>query len=104
VRCLQCNGAWVGELNRVWTPEKVVAAIREWADEYGAPPAIPDWSPRHARDLGDEGRAVRFERAAGRWPSFNTAIRVFGSWNAGIRAAGYEPRPVGRPKRERAAA
>lgn len=80
---------------RVWTDAAIVLAIQEWAHEHDAPPALPDWEPQQARLMNDETRAQRWlrENAAGRWPSAHTTILRFGSWNAAIRAAGFEPRP-----------
>jgi hypothetical protein len=52
---------------------------------------MPDWNPWQARDrLGDEARARRFE--SGHWPWYTSVVIRFGSWNAGIRAAGFTPR------------
>ena len=89
-----------------WTPDAIVLAIQQWARENDAPPAQADWNPHRARvHLRDEDRARRFERgrAEGAWPSFSTVVRRFGSWNAALRAAGFEPRPPGSAGRSRAA-
>lgn len=90
-RCRGCEVA-AREHNKVWTREVLLSRIREWAVEYGEPPAIPDWSPSQARQLGNEARARRFESANGRWPWPEAVIREFGSWNAAIEAAGFVPR------------
>lgn len=88
-RCLSC----AMKHRRRWTPELVIAAIREWAAESGEVPSINDWNPWYARNvLGDEARARGFEDADGRWPSFSTPVRLFGSWNTAIFAAGFESR------------
>lgn len=93
-RCGTCSARRVGHANKVWTRDGILAAIRAWADEYGEPPAQTDWNPHHARRiLHDDARARRFEDANGRWPTFKTPIREFGSWNAAIVAAGFAPRP-----------
>jgi hypothetical protein len=60
-----CRECWV------WTPERMAAAIRAWADEHGRPPASSEFKYR--------GRAVT----------------LFGSWAAAVRAAGLEPYPQG---------
>lgn len=91
-RCVACGTRKSGETRRVWTRELLIGRIQEWAERYGSPPAAPDWSPTRARRLNDEARAERFERADGYWPSFETVRRLFGSWNAGMAAAGYGPR------------
>lgn len=95
--CLTCANVRSGDRAKIWTPDAVILAIQEWAAAYGEPPASKDWNPWHARQiLGDEERAARFESACGQWPSFQTTLREFGgSWNAAIRAAGFETRPVG---------
>ena len=60
-----------------WTREKVIAAIKTWAKRHGAPPKLSDW-----QGIGRDAPH----------PSAPTVLRVFGSWNAGIEAAGFEPR------------
>jgi hypothetical protein len=60
-----------------WTPEAIIAAFQQWADEHGRTPTKDDW--RAARD--------------GRYPCDNTVRRVFGSWSAGRSAAGLEFTP-----------
>ena len=102
------RGLMSGEENPTpWTREAVILAMQQWARQYHAPPAQADWNPYRARvRLRDEERARRFERgrAEGAWPSFSTAVRIFGSWNAALRAAGFEPRPEGSTRRSRATA
>jgi len=73
-----------------WPKERVIAKIREWADLHGEPPARTDWNPTAALAMGDPERAARFR--AGDWPWFMVVVRMFGSWNAGITAAGFTPR------------
>lgn len=92
-RCVDCAAVLVGLQNQVWTPELIIARIREWADLHGEAPAIPDWSPTHARvTLGDEARARRFEDADGHWPWFTIVFNRFGTWNEAMCQAGFEPR------------
>ncbi len=91
-RCHPCSN----EHRRKWTRETIVSRIQEWARLYGEPPAIPDWNPPQARHVNDEARARRFEEARGHWPFHNVVFAVFGSWNAAIAEAGFEPRdPTG---------
>lgn len=90
-RCLRCSVAH----RTVFDRDTLLARIREWNAIYGEPPAVPDWSPRHARANNDVARAERFIHAAGHWPYFTTVVRVFGSWNEGLVAAGFEPRAIG---------
>lgn len=58
-----------------WTRERVIAAIQEWAREHGEPP-----------------RSLEWRRATPAFPHDATVKRLFGSWNAAIAAAGFEPR------------
>lgn len=92
-RCLRCAMIRDADARRIWTPEKVVERIREWAELYGEPPAATDWNPTQARQFKhDEARARRFEDADGHWPHHTSVVRQCGSWNAAIVAAGFEPR------------
>ena len=81
VRCAPC----AAEASRVWTCERIAEAIQTWAAEHdGEPPYANDWNTS-ARDR--------------RYPSVRSVRNVFGTWNAAISAAGFEPRRVGRPAR-----
>jgi hypothetical protein len=57
-----------------WTPDLILAAIREWTYKHDTPPTAKTW-----------------RRAAMNHPAHTTVQRRFGSWNAAIAAAGYEP-------------
>ena len=99
------RGQMSGHAPIAWTRDAVILAIQQWARENHAPPAQADWNPYRARvHLRDEERARRFERgrAEGAWPSFSTVVRLFGSWNAALRVAGFEPRAQGSAGRSRA--
>lgn len=76
----------------LWSRPRIIAAIQDWAAIHGEPPAVCDWNPHHARILGDEERAQRYEREADRWPGFTSVFRRFGSWTAALEAAGFEGR------------
>lgn len=67
---------------RVWTPEAILCAIQEWADDHaGIPPTANAWTRERIRsDLV---------------PAVSYVLQAFGSWNAAIIAAGYEPHPTG---------
>lgn len=91
-RCNPCASAKSGAEHKMWTRPVIVLAIQEWANEHGEPPAQTDWSPTHARLLGDQERADRWFALSGRYPHMNTVVREFGSWNEGIAAAGFTPR------------
>jgi len=69
--------------------QQILKAIQRWVQETGAPPAAIDWDPARARATGKDGRAQRF--VDGAYPNVAVVRRHFGSWNAAIRAAGYEP-------------
>jgi hypothetical protein len=58
-----------------WPREEVLAAVRDWHTRGGAPPALREW-----------------RRAGPTHPSAATVQRIFGSWNAAIEEAGFEPR------------
>lgn len=98
VRCVPCSNRVTGDERRIWTADAVALAIEEWAAEYGEPPRGTEWNPWQARYMGRDDWAQRFEAADGQWPSAMTVVRVFGSWSAGIAAAGFKPRSVGRRK------
>jgi len=60
----------------------VIAAVQRWAAEHGGrPPIAADWSGR--RDAS--------------YPHENTVARVFGTWAAGIEAAGFRVNHGGGP-------
>ena len=64
----------------VWTRETIVYAIDLWHRRHLRAPTVSDWA-----------------KAGPDHPSYPTVMRRFGSWNAGIRAAGLKPRPPGHP-------
>lgn len=78
------------DAQRRWTKEAIIAAVRHFAELRGRPPTASDWNPSHARALGFHDRADLFERYEN-WPHVFVVQYTFGSWNAGIRAAGFEP-------------
>jgi hypothetical protein len=83
-----------------WTPDAIVLAIQRWArDHDGRPPTARDWDrPRRRHDVNKPGR-LNAPRSG--HPSKWTVVKKFGSWNAAIEAAGFEPRtrPDARPAR-----
>jgi hypothetical protein len=85
-----------------WTRELIIEKILEWEARYGEPPCSADWNPSLARWRAQEWRAERYRD--GVWPSTNAAKRPFdGSFDAAVRAAGFEPRKPG-PRRAAGAA
>jgi hypothetical protein len=59
------------------TNEEIVAALQTWNAEFGAPPREQDWSSASAL----------WRDAWPRWPGAAMVMRVFGSWNAALKAA-----------------
>jgi hypothetical protein len=59
------------------TIEEIVAALRAWNAEHGAPPRQHDWS----------NASAVWRDAWPRWPGATTVMRVVGSWNAALEAA-----------------
>lgn len=92
---------------RAWTPESVTDAIHAWAEEYGKPPTSTEWeigkpgkyaAAALAKARSWHEKAARFD--AGTYPSNDTVRRLFGSFNAALHQAGFEPRPPGRTPRD----
>lgn len=82
----RCQGCAAKHAHRpAWTAEEIVAALEEWAAEHGGPPTAPDWTPT-------DDRARRWGREYPRWPSQAQVHGIFGSWNAGLEAAGLAVR------------
>jgi Homing endonuclease associated repeat len=83
-----------------------VAAMRDWARLTAGPPRSYEWAPATGRALGRLGPGpVRWEREHPRWPSTGAVVHHFGSFGAGLEAAGFHvpPRPE-LPAHEAAAA
>jgi hypothetical protein len=74
-----CRSCRPGAAARTWTRERVRAAMRRWAELYGAPPSSYDWSRTHARRRGVEAMR-RFE--SGTWPASATVSRLYGTWSS----------------------
>ncbi|HEY4830761.1 MAG TPA: hypothetical protein VIH85_28600 [Solirubrobacteraceae bacterium] len=79
-----CKVCHPGAIERRWTLELVLAAMRQWRDRYGRLPSSYDWSRTHAQRRG--GEALR-RLDAGAWPSASVVTEVFGSWSAARTAA-----------------
>ena len=71
---LRAAGLTVTREYGVWTRERLLAALRRDAARRGRTPVREDWS-----------KATRSR------PNAATVAKFFGSWNAGLRAAGLEP-------------
>lgn len=76
-----------------WTRERIIAAIQKWARTHnGRPPSRGDW-----QKTGPGGKLRPGEQARRKWPSISSIIRMFGSWNTAIEAAGHTPRTTRDP-------
>src|SRR6201995_466271 len=49
-----CKACHPGAIERRWTRERVLDAMREWRTRYGRLPTSYDWSVTHARRRGGE--------------------------------------------------
>jgi AraC-like DNA-binding protein len=72
-----CKGCHPGAIERRWTREVVLVAMREWRDRYGRLPSSYDWSRTHARRRG--GEALERLRS-GDWPAASVVTSLFGTW------------------------
>jgi hypothetical protein len=79
-----CKACHPGAIERRWTPDRVVDAMRAWRAMYGRLPSSYDWSITHARRRS--GQAL--QRVAEReWPPASVVTDVFGGWRAARAAA-----------------
>jgi hypothetical protein len=87
-----------------WSSEEIKQKIQEWVSLYGEIPAATDWHPGDCRRSAAislaraqrwNDRARRFSEGEYPWPM--TVQKMFGSWNAAIKAAGFEPRREAMP-------
>jgi hypothetical protein len=76
-----CRRCRPGAAAPKWTRERVRAAMRRWAELYGAPPSSYDWSRTHARRRGAQALR-RLER--GDWPAPATVSGLYGTWAAAV--------------------
>ncbi len=89
-RCQECSE--IAE----WPEDRILAAIRGWAERYGAPPREPDWDPSRMSRMRptDADRArerLQAARDRGEAPSVGTVQARFITWAAAIEAAGFPP-------------
>jgi AraC-like DNA-binding protein len=79
-----CKACHPGAIERRWTRELVLVAMREWRKRYERLPSSYDWSRTHATRRGGEA----LERlASGRWPHASVVTHLFGTWAAARGAA-----------------
>ena len=72
-----CKACHPGAIERLWTRERVLQAMRAWQARYGRLPSSYDWSRTHARRRG--GRALE-RLSEGDWPSASVVTDVCGGW------------------------
>ena len=79
-----CKRCHPGAIERRWTRELVISAMREWRERYGWLPSSYDWSRTHASRRG--GGAL--ERLNDReWPSASVVGQLFEGWQGAREAA-----------------
>jgi hypothetical protein len=86
-------GLDVGSQLAHWTEGRIISAIKAWEKRTGEPPTSKQW--QKPTRLGES--FLKAGRVASR-PASTTVARRFGSWNAAIAAAGFEPRQPGHPR------
>ena len=59
-----CKGCHPGAIERRWTRERVLAAMRDWRERYGRLPSSYDWSRTHAPARGRGAAAPERTRLA----------------------------------------
>ena len=67
-----------------WSREAIIAAFHRWATEHG----------------GEAPSSAAWRSPPEGYPTDRTVAYRFGSWSAGLAAAGLTPRPSGRPRRD----
>src|SRR5450755_1611035 len=87
-----CKRCHPGAIERRWTRQLVLEAMREWRARHGRLPSSYDWSRTHARRRGGEP----LERLrTGDWPSAGVVTAVYGNWMAARAAAAKQIVPPG---------
>jgi hypothetical protein len=86
----------VTKQKRYWDEERLIAAIQRWHKEHGRTPTCREWHPSRAKAAGRPYEAEEWVMAGpGVWPSFQTVVAMFGTWNKGMEAAGFPARGRG---------
>lgn len=84
-RCLSCARERIKADSRRW----ILNSFREWHALFGEPPTATDWNPAQARARGRHDLVERHAATGRPWPSVAHVQKRFGSWNAGLEAAGF---------------
>ena len=79
-----CKACHPGAIERRWTRERVLGAMRAWQNRYGHLPSSYDWSVTHACRRGG---VARERLIPGTWPSASVVTALFGRWAAARDAA-----------------
>jgi hypothetical protein len=91
LRCELCARKHSRALSRQW----ILDSLADWVERFGAAPSATDWNPSTARSKNMHWAADRHAATGRPWPQPSLVIDNFGSWNAGLEAAGLESRPRG---------
>lgn len=83
--CTECGGQTDGSNGSAAAPS-VCAECQRWTEE-GALMALADWAEQHG---GVPPRSADAIGSDGRLPTERTMRKLFGSWNDGLLAAGFE--------------
>lgn len=75
LRCVQCRNEVISAERVRWTPARVVGGFQRFYFEHGLPPT--------------QDNIARYQTE--NYPSIPAVVRHFGSWEAGVRAAGFKP-------------
>lgn len=79
VLCSSCAAKWgKGGVQQAWPRDRIIAAAVRFFVANGRAPTTFDWT-----------------RSTEDYPDHNVVMREFGSWSAGIRAAGLTPKKTG---------
>lgn len=80
------NGTVPSTSRIYWNRSLILKKFKEWNQKFGGPPSSKDWLTKV--EVVDGHRV---------WPTTDAVVREFGSWNRGMKAAGFEPRPASWP-------
>lgn len=96
VRCASCHCVHTRKLTRQW----VLDSFAEWHAMFGRAPVVAEWTPSMAAQRGRDDYLAQYEATGRPWPTQATVTNHFGSWNAAVAAAGFNPLPPGRYRDE----
>jgi hypothetical protein len=72
---------------KTWTKDRIIKAMQQWKHQHGRSPSVRQWAGGSAGN----GTFPRKDR-----PNASTVQYLFGSWSAGLEAAGLQSNPRGR--------